>query len=200
VVVQAPEVAEGFVLAGGHSRRMGRDKALLPWGAGTLLGHALERLRQVCAEVAVLSGTEPRYLDAGAPVLVDHVSERGPLGGLVTALDHARHDLVLLLAVDVPFATPELLRHLVECAGGADAVVPLAAERPQPLCAVYRRSCAAAARGRLEAGDLKMTSFWTDVRVRTVDEAELARFGDPALLLRNLNILQDYERSRPASV
>jgi molybdenum cofactor guanylyltransferase len=197
VVVQAPQVAAGFVLAGGHSRRMGRDKALLPWGGATLLEHALQRLRRVCAEVAILSGAEPRYLDAGAPVLADAAKGRGPLGGLVAALEHARHDLVLLLAVDVPFAPPELLRFLLEGAGDSDAVVPVVQERPQPLCAVYRRSCAAAARRRLEAGDLKMSRFWTDVRVRTVGEAELAAFGDPALLLRNLNTPQDYELGRP---
>jgi molybdopterin-guanine dinucleotide biosynthesis protein A len=197
VVVQAPALANGFVVAGGHSRRMGRDKALLPWGGATLLHHALDRLRRVCTDVAILCGAEPRYLDAGVPVLTDAARETGPLGGLVSALEHARHDRVLLLAVDVPFAPPELLRHLLESAGDEDAVVPIAEERPQPLCAVYRRSCAGPARRRLEAGDLKMTSFWPDVRVRQVSAAELAPFGDPALLLRNLNTPRDYQLNRP---
>jgi molybdopterin-guanine dinucleotide biosynthesis protein A len=176
---------------------MGRDKALLPWGTTTLLGHALQRLRQVCSDVAILAGAERRYLDAGAPVIVDALPESGPLGGLVTALGHARSDLALLLAVDVPFATEGLLRHLLDRAGDADAVVPMAEGRPQPLCAVYRRSCAAAARRRLEAGELKMTSFWADIRVRVVPEVDLGAFGEPGFLLRNLNSQHDYELSRP---
>ena len=102
---------------------MGRDKALLPWGGATLLGHALERLRAVCADVAILSGAEPRYVDAGAPVLTRRRPDGGPLAGLVAALDHARHDRVLLLAVDVPFAPAELLRHLLETR-----------RRPTPWC------------------------------------------------------------------
>ena len=94
MVVQAPPpvAAAGFVLAGGHSRRMGRDKARLPWGDVTLLDHALERLRRVCSDVAILPGAEPRYLDAGAPVLPDAARASGPLGGLVTALEQARHE------------------------------------------------------------------------------------------------------------
>ena len=54
------EAIVGFVGAGGHSRRMGRDKALLRWGGGTLLDHAITRLRAVCLEVRILSGREPR--------------------------------------------------------------------------------------------------------------------------------------------
>jgi molybdopterin-guanine dinucleotide biosynthesis protein A len=193
-LVSAP--CSGFVMAGGHSRRMGRDKALLPWGGGTLLAHALQRLRSVCTDVAILSGAHPRYLDAGAPVLADAVPDRGPLGGLVAALEHARHDVAVILAVDLPFLPPELLGDLLGRAQGVDAVVPFVGGRPHPLCAVYRRSCAAAARRRLDAGDLKMTSFWPDVRVREVGEADLAAFGDPALLFRNLNDPQDYEHGR----
>jgi molybdenum cofactor guanylyltransferase len=177
---------------------MGRDKALLRWGRTTLLDHAVERLRSVCGTVAVLSGPAPRYPEAGVPEVPDLVPDRGPLGALVTALEHARAGLVLLLAVDVPFAPEGLLRHLLASAVGADAVVPVAGGRPQPLCAAYRTSCLGPARRRLERGELKMTSFWSDVLVRTVGEPELSRFGDPAELLRNLNSPQDYAQSRPA--
>lgn len=178
---------------------MGRDKALLPWGAGTLLDHALLRLREVCGEVAILSGPRPRYLDRGAPVLTDVAGGAGPLAGLVTALEHARTDLALLLAVDVPFAPPALLSDLVRRAVGWDAVVPVVAGRAQPLCAVYRRRCSEAARRRLASGELRMTSFWPDVRVLEVGEAELAAHGDPAALLRNLNTWKEYEAARPPS-
>jgi molybdopterin-guanine dinucleotide biosynthesis protein A len=188
--------ATGFAVAGGGSRRMGRDKALLPWGAATLLDHALHRLREACGDVVILSGDRPRYLDRGAPAVADAVSHAGPLGALVTALDHTRTDLVLLLAVDIPFAPVALLRNLVERADGWDAAVPVAGGREHPLCAVYRRTCAGPARSRLAAGEFKMTSFWPDVRVRKVVETELAAFGDPAALLRNLNTWMEYEAAR----
>lgn len=189
--------ATGFAVAGGGSSRMGRDKALLPWGAGTLLDHALGRLREACGDVAILCGDRPRYQGRGAPVVTDVVSGAGPLGALVTALEHAgAAELALLLAVDIPFAPVSLLRDLVARAEGWDAVVPIAAGREQPLCAVYRRTCAAPARRRLASGELKMTSFWPDVRVRQVAEADLAAHGNASALLRNLNTWKDYEAAR----
>lgn len=189
--------ADGFVMAGGRSLRMGRDKALLPWGGTTLLGHALDRLRAVCARVMVLSGPEPRYLDQGAPVLADSVPGAGPLGGLLTALEHAHGAAALLLAVDLPFVPAALLAHLVEAVADADAAVPVVGGRPHPLCAAYGPACLDAVRRRVAGGDLKMTSFWGDVRVRRLGEAELGAFGDPDGVLRNLNTWQEYEASRP---
>lgn len=188
----------GFVLAGGRSRRMGRDKALLPWGAGTLLDHALARVRQACGNVSILGGARRRYEDRGVPVLADVVADCGPLAALVTALEATDAELALLLAVDVPFAPPALLQHLIAAAENVDVVVPVLGATAQPLCAVYRRSCAGPARQRLDARQLKMTSFWPEVRVREVGEGELAAFGDPSALLRNINTISDYEAGRPA--
>src|SRR6185295_12811719 len=81
----------------------GRDKALLPWGTGTLLDHAIRRLRPACREVHILSGSEARYADRGLPVHVDGIADGGPLAGLATALSVATPRSVLLLGVDLPF-------------------------------------------------------------------------------------------------
>jgi molybdopterin-guanine dinucleotide biosynthesis protein A len=185
--------ATGFVVAGGRSERMGRDKALLPWGEGTLLDHALARLREVCRDVRILSGAEPRYAGRGAVVHVDAVRHAGPLGGIHAGLLHLTAPLALFLAVDVPFVPPAVLAALLATAEaeGSDAVVPVVGGHPEPLCAVYRRTCLKAVRERLEAGERKMTSFWPDVRVRTVAEEEIAAFGDPREMFRNLNSPED---------
>jgi molybdopterin-guanine dinucleotide biosynthesis protein A len=156
-------------------------------------------VQDACGNAAILGGAAPRYEDRGVPVLADVVPESGPLGGLVTAFERTDAELAVLLAVDVPFAPPALLRYLIAAAEDADAAVPVLGGTPHPLCAVYRRTCGAPARRRLEAGQLKMTSFWPDVRVRAVGEAELAAFGDAAVLLRNLNTVNDYEGWRPST-
>jgi molybdopterin-guanine dinucleotide biosynthesis protein A len=182
----------GFVMAGGRSRRMGRDKALLPWGAGTLLDHAIARLGVVCAEVRVLSGSEPRYGDRGRPVDLDAIPDAGPLAGLAAALAAAAPRPALLLGVDMPFATPELLRHLCGALPGWDAVVPASDAGPEPLCAAYATACLEPVRAALAAGERKMTAFWGAVRIRSLPSAELAAFGDPERLFRNLNQPSDY--------
>jgi molybdopterin-guanine dinucleotide biosynthesis protein A len=182
----------GFVVAGGKSLRMGRDKALLPWGGATLLDHALDRLRAVTREVRILSGAEPRYTDRGVQVLCDTVPDQGPLGGLLAGLATLDDGTGVFLAVDVPFAPADLLSFLLDQAGGHDAVVPVAAGGPQPLCAVYRPSCRPAVERCLSRGDLRMTAFWPEVSVRVIGEDALARFGDAAALLHNLNTPDDY--------
>ncbi|HEY2941937.1 MAG TPA: molybdenum cofactor guanylyltransferase [Vicinamibacteria bacterium] len=188
--------ATGFVVAGGRSERMGRDKALLPWAGATLLEHALLRLRAVCADVRILCGARPRYTGFGVPVHTDVVVDAGPLGGVHAGLLNLDRPLGLFLGVDTPFVPLPLLAALGAAAGGFDAVVPLVGGRPEPLCAVYRRTCLEAVQRRLAAGERKMTSFWPDIRVRTVAEEELSAFGDPAEMFRNLNTPGEYRRRR----
>jgi molybdopterin-guanine dinucleotide biosynthesis protein A len=185
--------AVGFVVAGGRSRRMGRDKALLPWGGTTLLDHAVARLHEACPEVRILCGAEHRYAAAGLPVDVDVVADAGALGGVLTGLQRLGAGAAgLFLGVDLPLVPAALLRYLLECALDRDAVVPVSPRGPEPLCAVYRRSCCPAIEKRIVAGNLKMTSFWPDVRVREVDAAELAGFGDPLGMFSNVNVPEDY--------
>jgi molybdenum cofactor guanylyltransferase len=186
----------GFAVAGGHSRRMGgRDKALLPWGESTLLDHTLDRLRAVCTEVRILSGSTPRYLDRGVTVVLDHVREIGPLGGIEAALASPGATAGLFLAVDMPFVTVDVLGRLVELADEADAVVPVLAGGAQPLCAVYKASCLPAIRACLKAADYRMTGFWPQVQVRQVGDEELAPLGSPAALFDNVNTPGDYDRA-----
>jgi molybdenum cofactor guanylyltransferase len=188
---------------------MGRDKGLLPWGDSDLLGHALQRLGKACAETAVthrglgttsaetaVLGNPHLYPDRGVPVHADVLANAGPLAGILTGLAVLKADLGLFLAVDLPLIPVPLLEHLLSLAEGFDAVVPLSSSGPEPLCAVYTRACANPIRARIDAGQLKMTSFWPDVRVRPVEAPEIAAFGDPETLFLNVNSPADYERAR----
>jgi len=188
-----PPVA--FAVAGGQSRRMGRDKALLPWGGTDLLGHALARLGAVCPDVRILAGARPRYEERGRPVLTDAAEGAGAMGGLLAGLEAATGP-ALLLAVDLPFVPAGLLARLLVLAEEADLAVPVSPGGPEPLCAVYGPACRAPVRRCVEAGRLKMTAFWPDVRVRRVGPDELAAFGDPARLFRNINVPADYAGAR----
>jgi molybdopterin-guanine dinucleotide biosynthesis protein A len=187
----------GFVVAGGQSRRMGRDKALLPWGGRTLLDHAIERLQGITDDVRVLSGPIARYESHGVPVVSDAVRGHGPLGGVFTGLLAQGRSLGLFLAVDLPAVPVALLDSLVAAASGFDAVVPVWTRGPEPLCAVYSGACVEPIRRRLAAGEAKMTSFWPDVRVLEWGPDEIGPFGEPAKLFENLNEPGDYAVRRP---
>ncbi len=184
----------GFVVAGGRSLRMGRDKALLPWGETDLLGHAIARLRTVTADVCILCGPEPRYLDRGVPVVTDALPDAGPLAGVVAGLASAPGRPGLFLAVDLPHVPASLLARLVELSEGWDGVVPLSPGGPEPLCALYGPACLAPMRRQMAAGKLKMAVSWPGVRVRRPGPDELALRGDPGVVFRNLNAPGDLGR------
>ena len=185
----------GFAVAGGRSRRMGRDKALLPWGDTDLLGHALARLSAVTGDVRILAGPEPRYSRRGVPIETDPVSDRGPMAGLLAALEAARGRSALLLGVDLPLVPTALLARLLVLAADAEAVVPVSPRGPEPLCAVYGAGCLEPVRRCMDREDLKMTAFWAGVRVREVGPDQLGAFGDPDELFLNVNAPEDYEHA-----
>ena len=181
-----------FVLAGGQSTRMGRDKALLEFEGRTLLEHAIELCSRVAPEVKIVGPRElyGRFGD----VVEDIFPGRGPLGGIHAALSSSRSELNLALAVDVPFVTAELLNYLVNTArdAGTLVTVPLANGGYQPLCAVYRRNFADRAERALQAGRNKIDPLFTPEATRVVSEEDLRRHGFPAKLFVNLNTPEEW--------
>lgn len=136
--------AAGFVLVGGKSRRMGRDKALLPWKSGLLVEDLAGRLRKVVDQVTLLGAPE-RYGHLGFRCLADLRPGLGPLAGIETALASGQAEWNLVLACDVPNVGVDHLRALyrtAECSGNARCVVTVDADGAlQPLCAMYRDTC-----------------------------------------------------------
>ncbi|SDF41449.1 molybdenum cofactor guanylyltransferase [Terriglobus roseus] len=105
----------GYVLAGGQSSRMGRDKSLLRISGYTLLQMTLHKLEQVCSDVSILCGSETHgeYLAPYGRVVVDRIAASGPLSGLDAALHDAREEWLLIVPVDVPLLPASALRELV---------------------------------------------------------------------------------------
>jgi molybdenum cofactor guanylyltransferase len=184
------EPLSAAVLAGGQSRRMGTDKALLPLRPGDppLAQVVLDRVRAVAAEVMIVAAERPAYARFGVPVVPDRYPGTGTLGGIATALAAASHDYCLVVACDMPFLNPALLRWLAGLPRDYDALVPrLPGESRQggafvfqTLHAIYARSCLPAIERRLGAGHLRVVGFFEDVRVRAVEEREV-RALDPDL-------------------
>lgn len=189
---------EGVVLCGGESRRMGADKAALrpAWlGGATLLERALAALDPVASPVRLACGSAPRYAELGRPLLLDVRAGAGPLGGLVAALEALSGEWLCALAVDMPNAGPDVLRALLARAraAGLDACLLETPEGVEPLCAVYRKTCAEPARAALERGERRLVSFHGGLAVGRVASGDVARGGAAAV---NLNTPGDWERER----
>jgi molybdopterin-guanine dinucleotide biosynthesis protein A len=183
-----------FILAGGKSTRMGADKAFVLLDGRTLLAMTLEVTCSVTTDVSIV-GDRAKF-SAYAPVVEDIFRDCGPLGGIHSALQASKAELNLILAVDVPFVSSALLKYLLARAHGqtyAAVTLPSACGRLQPLCAIYRRSFAAAAERALRAGQYKIGEVLTTINTQIVTEDELVRAGFAAEMFRNLNTQTDLE-------
>lgn len=181
----------GVVLAGGRSRRMGTDKALLPFADTTLLGHVVRRLRTCCDPVYVVASALQRGCGPDVPVVADRWPGLGPLAGIEAGLRACPTPCAAVVACDLPFVQPALLTGLADLLEGVDAAVPVT-DRPHPLCAVYRRDAAQVAEAILRAGGGSVRQLLARIRVRYVPE-EVLRGWDPDLLsFVNVNTPADY--------
>ncbi len=133
--------AEGFVLAGGRSTRMGQDKALLSPAGRALLDLALDKLRALPLAGAPRIAAARSDLSAHAAVIADRRPGCGPLSGIEAALAGSARPLNVFLPVDIPLLPPQFLLWMLRRAAitGALVTVPRFNGRPQPLCAVYHR-------------------------------------------------------------
>jgi molybdopterin-guanine dinucleotide biosynthesis protein A len=176
-----------FILAGGKSTRMGADKAFITLDGRTLLARALELGRAVTSNVQIVG--EVAKFRAFAPVIEDVFAGCGPLGGIHAALRVSRAQWNLVLAVDVPFMAPELLKFLIAEARPSEAIVtvPRVAGGFQPLCAVYRREFAVVAERALRAGRYKIDALFGANQTQVITEEDLQARGFSAEMFRNLN-------------
>jgi len=185
----------GFVLAGGKSSRMGREKALLELSGRTLLNRAIDLLRPLVGEVIVV-GEAAKFVTVTRTV-EDLYRGHGPLGGIHAALTRTATPLNLILAVDLPFVERDFLTYLITEAGrsGAMVTVPRTARGSQPLCAVYDRDFADIAEEALRAGRNKIDALFSAAETRTIGQDELARMGFSEAMFRNLNTPEEFARA-----
>jgi molybdopterin-guanine dinucleotide biosynthesis protein A len=156
----------GFVLAGGASRRMGRDKALLPLDGSTMAEKIASTVRAAAGSVTLI-GPIHKYAHLGLPLVPDEIENCGPIGGLYTALRVTNADWNLIVACDMPDVTEAFLNGLLEGAEAshADCVVPETAGQLDPLCAVYHRRLLPAVESAIQRKMLKMQDFVSTLRV-----------------------------------
>ena len=184
-----------MVLAGGASRRMGSNKALLELPSGeTLIERVLSTLRPLSDDFVVVSNTPQLYAHLDARQASDEYEDAGPLAGLHAGLQAARHDWAFAVACDMPLVDHRLVRFMAVLTEGHDAIVPWVAGELEPLHALYSKRCLPAIVSHLEAGHRRMISFLGDVRVRRVQAVEIALFDPEGRSFFNANTPEDWQR------
>jgi molybdopterin-guanine dinucleotide biosynthesis protein MobB len=182
------------IQVGGASRRMGGDKALLPFGEGTLLEWLITRAAPSFRHAFIVAKEPTRYRHLGLPVVIDSAAESSSIVGIQSAVLSSPTDRVLCLACDMPFVTPTLLRRLVAGSAGWDAFIPRHGAYFQPLCAVYDRRVAGALEDLVAAVERRIDRVFDRVRTGYLDVGG-GDFGDPEILFLNVNTREELQRA-----
>jgi molybdopterin-guanine dinucleotide biosynthesis protein A len=194
----------GIILAGGRSSRMGRDKASLVLDGETLLQRTARALSGAADELVLVRAPEQTLpnVDAGVPVVeaADPVEGQGPLVGIAAGLEAARAPVALIVAVDMPFLEPALLRLLAARVSGDHRwVVPLAEGRPQPLCSAIARDALPIVREHIAAGDRAPMAMARDLGALRLPEEEWSRADPGGHSFINVNTPEEFEAARAAA-
>ncbi len=196
---EAAASVAGFVLAGGRSSRMGKDKALVELDGRPLIEHALDVLRG--------AGLTPRIagahteIDGFAPVIADEQADCGPLGGVVSALAQMAEDWAVFVSIDMPLMAPALIRGLMERARSGEPAITVASVggEAQTFPAVVRRAALSVLERELEEGRLGCLAAFRAAGLQVVKAEKIAASESPSAVDRwfsNLNTPEDLERVR----
>lgn len=183
------------MLAGGQSRRMGQDKALLPFGPEALAARLHRLLEASCAEVVVVRSPERGFPVPHARLVADRYPDRGPMEGLASGLEALEAERALVVACDMPFLTSKVLERLMAFDPAAPAVVIRSERGLEPLLGVYARAVLPELRRMLESGERRLRAFLASLAVTELPASALADLDPEGLTLRNLNHPETYQEA-----
>ena len=215
-----PLPVTGVILAGGKSRRMGENKALMRLGDDSLIGHVIRCLHDVTDELLLITNSPTEYAHLGVPMHGDILPDAGALGGIYTGLIHASHDAILCVACDSPFLNPNLLTYLVSVLGEYDAVMPetySSRQTPfcrnkdigntnrsygdntqitlQTLCAAYSKRCLPIIELMLRESELRVHALQERAHIKRVSPEVWREFDPEGMSFFNINTPEDFKRA-----
>ncbi|MDM5228105.1 molybdenum cofactor guanylyltransferase [Cytobacillus sp. NJ13] len=169
--------ATGIILAGGHSSRMGENKALLKIGGKTVIDRIADQLSSLLPNVIIVANKQEDYQFLGLPLVSDRWKEKGPLAGIHAGLSESRTQNNLIVACDMPFISGELARILLGQLDQHQAAVPEIGGQLHPLFAAYRKDASTAAELALSENKLRIRQFLMDIDSRIIKDKELEKMG-----------------------
>jgi molybdenum cofactor guanylyltransferase len=186
-----------FILAGGGSKRMGQDKALLELGGAPMVMRMARLAQPYAASVSIVAPPE-RYAQLGIHIVPDRWPGAGPLGGIATALGATSAEWNLILGCDLPYLTPEWVAWLIPRAleSPAQAVVPESRRGLEPLAAMYHKSCATILTAAIERGVRRVTEGLSEILFERVSMLEWRELDPTGVLFENMNAPEDYAEAR----
>jgi len=189
----------GIILAGGLNRRMaGRNKARLPIEGQTILDRLVALLGAFFDPIIIVTNQPRDYLDEGVILVTDLVDIRSSLTGIYSGLFYSPRPHAFITGCDMPFLKQELLELIVKNLEARwDVVVPVTEEGYQPLSAIYSRRCLEPIANQLAERKLKVSHFFSKVRIKKVPETSLRQVDPELKSFFNINTPEDMDGLNP---
>jgi molybdopterin-guanine dinucleotide biosynthesis protein A len=187
----------GIILAGGKSRRFGRNKVIEVVGGKTILERVVARLSPITRRIILVTNGENIQLSNSSSLdfAADIFPDKGPLGGIYTGLYHSKTSDNIVVAGDMPFLNTSLLQHMVGLLPGFDAVIPQwQNSQIEPLHGIYSAACLPVMRKRLENDQLSISDCLKQLRVHYLREQDFKMLDPEALSFFNINRQSDIDR------
>jgi molybdopterin-guanine dinucleotide biosynthesis protein A len=189
--------ASAAVLVGGKSKRMGKNKALINIGRGSLVEITTSKIRPFFHEIIFITNKVESYVHLNITMVSDIYKNCGPLGGIHAALKAASYEFVFIVACDMPFIEPKFVGHILKSSEqDYDIIMPRVNDYCEPLHALYSKKCLPAIESCLNRGELNVASIWPYLRVKFIEQEEIRQFTDPLEAFFNVNTPVDLNKAR----
>jgi len=182
------------ILAGGKSKRMGRDKLALSVNGRTLLESAVSRFKEKFDDVYISVADAEKYPEIKAGRIVDILPGAGPLSGLHAALAELSCDGVFLVAADLPFASPHTAGRVIKlCRNSEASVIRLPDGKLEPLFGYYKKTLLSRCEVAIASGDYRMTELLYKADTRFISPNELGDLWSETMII-NINSPEDFKK------
>jgi len=187
----------GVILAGGKSRRMGVNKALLDIDGQPLIARIFDVVAELFREVIIVTNTPDIYQFLGCRMVPDVYPGCGSIAGIHSGLLACHTEKICVVPCDAPFVSPSLLEFLCDIDADYDAIIPRSGHGMEPLQAVYRRTCVAAFEKAIATQTYALHKVLRDLHCRYLEPEEYRHISDAGLSFCNLNHPSDYQALTP---
>ena len=185
-----------IILSGGNNRRMLHNKAFLQMGQKSIIEREIEVLSTFFSRIIVVTNTPENHEHLRVSLVSDVVPGKGPLGGIYSGLMASKDKYNFVVSCDLPFLNAGLISYMIELTEGHDIVVPRLNGLVEPLHAIYSKHCLIPIKRQLDRNELKIQSFFGEVKVRYIRESEIKKYDPKGIAFFNVNTEEDLEKAR----
>lgn len=186
------------ILAGGKSKRFGKNKAFLKIGDRILIDQIVEKMGRLSNEIIIVTNILkkfdylPKKFDyLNIKLIKDIIPYKGSLGGIYSGLLFAKNNYIFVVACDMPFLNIPLLKYIISFLQDYDVVIPKINDFFEPLHAIYSKKCIKPIKKLIDENNLKIIDFFKEVNVKFVEKNEIEKFDSDFLSIFNINTLED---------